>query len=60
VVNAQISKLNLPAGDAAAAEILETALIAAVQAKLGSNPQVAQFQTTAAGVLQMVITATGG
>ena len=60
VVNAQLAKLNLPAGDLAAAQILEVALEAAIQAKVGSNADVAAYQAAVATVLQSVIAATGG
>ena len=60
VVNAQIARLNLPAADQAAADILEVALSAAIQAKVGSNASVAQAQAAIADVLKAVISATGG
>lgn len=60
VVNSQLAKLNLPPGDLAAANILEVALEAEIQSKIGINPSVATAQATIAGVLQEVITATGG
>lgn len=60
VVNAQLAKLNLPAGDLAAANILEVAIGAAIQAKVGDNASVAQAQAAVAQVLNAVIAATGG
>jgi uncharacterized protein YceK len=60
VANVQIAKLNLPAPDLAAANILEIALAAAIQTKIGSNPSLAQAQAALAQVLQDAIAATGG
>ncbi len=60
VVNAQLAKLNLPAGDLAAANILEVAIGAAIEAKIGNNASVAQAQAAVAQVLNAVIAATGG
>lgn len=60
VVNQQLAKLNLPPADLAAAQILEAALEAAVQAKIGANASVAAYQAAAGDVLQAVIAATGG
>lgn len=60
VVNAQLVKLKLPAGDLAAATILEDALTVAIQAQVGANPNVATAQAVIADVLQSVIAATGG
>lgn len=58
LVNNQIAKLNLPAGDQAAAAILEIALSAAITAKIGNNATVAQVQASIAVVLQDVIAVT--
>jgi hypothetical protein len=58
VLNNQIAKLNLPAGDLAAAEVLEVALAAAITAKIGTNASVAAAQTQIAVVLQDVIAVT--
>lgn len=59
-VNAQLAKLNLPAGDTAAFTILETAFDAYIVAKYGSNPTVAQVEADVALFLQAAIAATGG
>lgn len=60
VVNAQLAKLNLPAGDLAAAQILEDALSIAIQAQIGNNPDIANTQAIIASVLSIAIAATGG
>lgn len=60
LANAQIAKLNLPPQDIAAANILEVALGAAIQAKIGNNPNLALAQAALAQVLQDAIAATGG
>lgn len=60
VVNAQLAKLKLPAGDLAAAQILEDALSVAIQAQVGANPNVATAQAAIADVLNAAIAATGG
>lgn len=60
VVNAQLVKLKVPAGDQAAIAILEVALDAAIDVKLGTNPTLAQTQAAAADVFQALATATGG
>lgn len=60
LVNAQVAKLNLPAGDLAAVQILEVALTAAVQQQIGQNPNVAVAQADVAQLLSAVISATGG
>ena len=60
LVNAQVAKLNLPAGDLAAVQILEVALTAAVQQQIGQNPNVAVAQADVAQLLNAVISATGG
>jgi outer membrane PBP1 activator LpoA protein len=60
VINAQIGKLNLPPGDLAGVQILEVALSAAIQAKIGDNPTVATTQAAIADVLNAVIAASGG
>lgn len=59
-VNAELATLNLPAADLAAANILEAALSAAIQAKIGSNADVATAQANVATILAAVIAATGG
>jgi hypothetical protein len=60
LVNAEIAKLNLPAGDLAAVQVLEIALTAAIQSKLQGNVDLATAQATVAQVLNEVIAATGG
>jgi hypothetical protein len=60
VVNVELAKLNLPAGDLAAARILEDALSIAIQAQVGANPNVATAQAAIANVLNTAIAATGG
>lgn len=60
LVNAEIAKLKLPAGDLAAAQVLEIALTAAIQAKIGDNADVAQAQAAVATILTAVIAASGG
>lgn len=59
-VNAELATLNLPAADLAAANILEAALSAAIQAKIGSNADVATTEANVATVLAVAINATGG
>ncbi len=59
LVDSQISKLHLPPGDQAAADILVTAISAAISAKVGTNTSVANAQAAAAVVLNDVIAATG-
>lgn len=58
LVNTQLAELKLPAGDLAAAQILEDALAVAIQAQIGANPNVAQAQAAIAAVLNAVIEAT--
>ena len=58
LLNNEIAKLGLPAGDQAATEILEVALAAAITAKIGTNPSVASTQAAIAVVLQDVIAVT--
>ena len=60
VVNAQLAKLNLPAGDLTAAQILEVALAAEIQARIGTNANLAAARAAVADVLNAVIEATGG
>jgi len=60
VVNAELARLNLPAGDLAAARILEDTLSIAIQAQVGANPNVATAQAAIANVLNAAIEATGG
>jgi hypothetical protein len=61
VVNAQILKLNLPAGDVAAAQLLTATLTAVIQSELSSpkaSAVTAQTQVAIAQVLNDVILAT--
>lgn len=60
VVNTEIASLNLPPADLAGVQLLEAALTAAIQAKIGSNPDLAKAQAAVAEVLRDVIAATGG
>jgi hypothetical protein len=60
VVNAQIAKLNLPAGDLAAIQILEVALAAEIQSRIGTNADLAASRAAVADVLNAVIEASGG
>jgi hypothetical protein len=60
LVNAEVAKLNLPAADLAAVQILEVALTSAVQQQIGQNPNVAVAQADVAQLLNAVIAATGG
>jgi uncharacterized protein YceK len=60
LVDADVAKLNIPAGDKAAADILIAALSGAVSAKVGTSTSLAAAQADAATVLQAVIAATGG
>lgn len=57
-VNTELGKLNLPAADVAAAQVLEVALGAAIQAQIGNNATVAQTQAAVADVLNAIIAAT--
>lgn len=59
-VNAELATLNLPAADLAAANILEAALSAVIQAEAAKNPDVATTEANVATVLSEVIAATGG
>ena len=60
LVNAQLDKLDLPAGDMQAASVIEGALNVAIGVVVGANPTVAATQAATADVLQAIITATGG
>jgi hypothetical protein len=60
LVNAQVAKLNLPAGDMAGIAILETALAAAIQGQIANNSNVGAAQAAIADVLNAVIAASGG
>lgn len=60
LVTAQINASGLPAGDLAAANILEATLSAAIQAKLKDNADLASAQAAVADVLKAVIAASGG
>lgn len=58
LVDSQIGKLKLSTGDQAAADILVSALSAAITAKVNGNASVASAQAAAAVVLNAVVTAT--
>lgn len=62
--NAELMKLNLPMGDLAAAQLLESLIGAEIQARLAADPtataNVASAQTDVAFVLNAVVAATGG
>lgn len=60
LVDDAIAKSNLPAGDLAAAKILEVALGASIQSKIGNSANVAAAQAAIADVLRAVIAASGG
>jgi hypothetical protein len=60
LINSQIGKLGLPPADMSAAEILEAALAAAIEAKINGNTTVAQTQAAIADVLNYAIADTGG
>lgn len=60
VVNQEISKLNLPPLDLAAASALEALVSATVQQKLAGNADLATAQAGVSQVLWAVIAATGG
>jgi len=60
LVDDAIAKSGLPAADLAAAKILEVALSAAITAKIGNNPDLAQAQAAVAVILNSVIVASGG
>ena len=60
VLNTQLAKLNLPAGDMAAVQVLEIAFSAALVAKIGSNTTVAAAQADIATLLNQVVADTGG
>lgn len=60
IVEGELATLKLPAADQAVADVLVSALSAAIQAKVGANATLAAAQADAAVVLQAVITATGG
>lgn len=60
VINAQLVKLKLPAGDVAAIEIVEVSVGAAIQAQVGGNATLAQSQAAVADVLTDVLHAAGG
>jgi hypothetical protein len=60
VVNVELASLKLPAGDLAAAQILEAALSVAITERIGSNASLANAQAAAADVINAVIAASGG
>lgn len=59
VINAELVKLNLPAGDLAAAQILELSFQVAIQKQVGTDPTLALTQAAVADVLKAFIAATG-
>lgn len=59
-INAELMKLNLPAGDIAAASILEASFSLYINQQLGNNATVAQTQAAVADVLNAIIAAAGG
>lgn len=60
VLDSELVKLNLPAGDALAISIVEAEFNAYVQAQIGTDPTLASAQAAAADIFQAVIAATGG
>lgn len=58
LLDSQIAKLKLPAGDQAAADILVAALEAAIAVKVGTNTSIANAQAAVGVVLTDVIAAT--
>lgn len=64
VANAKLATLNLPAGDLAAAQLLESLIGAEIQARLAADPtaaaNVGSASTDVSFVLNAVIGATGG
>lgn len=60
VINTELAKLNLPAGDIDAAIILESAFSVYIQSQVGNNATVAQTQAAVADVLNAIIAAAGG
>lgn len=60
VINTELAKLNLPAGDMAAIQLVEVGIGAYIQQAVGQNANVAQFQATVAQFLNVAIQATGG
>jgi len=58
LVNQQLAKLNLPPADLAAAQVVEIALGAAIQAQVGNNATAAQTQAAVADILKAIIAAT--
>jgi len=60
LVEADVAKTTIPAGDKAAIDILVATLASEITAKVGSNATLAATQAAAAVVLEQVIVATGG
>lgn len=60
VLDAELAKLNLPAGDLLAISIVEAEFNAYVQTQIGTDPTLANAQAAAADIFQAVIAATGG
>lgn len=60
VLDAELIKLHLPAGDLMAIMIVEAEFNAYIQAQIGNDPTLAGAQAAAADIFQAVIAATGG
>ncbi len=60
LVEADVAKTTIPAGDKAAVDLLVATLASEITAKVGSNATLAATQAAAAVVLEQVIVATGG
>jgi len=60
VLDVELAKLNLPAGDLLAITIVETEFNAYVQSNIGQDPTLTKAQAAAADIFQAVIAATGG
>lgn len=60
VLDRELVKLNLPAGDVLAIVIVESEFNAYVQAQIGQDPTLAKAQAAAADIFQAVIDSTGG
>lgn len=60
VLDRELVKLNLPAGDVLAIVIVESEFNAYVQAQIGHDPTLAKAQAAAADIFQAVIDSTGG
>lgn len=60
VLDHELVKLNLPAGDLLAIVIVESEFNAYVQGQIGQDPTLAKAQAAAADIFQAVIDSTGG